>query len=169
VFHDPDKLFTEQWRHWTAYVPPEIHRALLARSLFRVWNAGPEYNLTRAQARDDRLAFALCRSRFVDEVLELAFCWNERFVPPFKWRAAQFRRLPICPIAVREEIDRLSKTSGVAESTRAARTIVQSIKRLMKDLYHLPSGMEEDLSVYAHAMHASIEDAEVRKHTPLEW
>jgi hypothetical protein len=169
VFHDPDKFFTERWRHWTAYVPPDVHRALLARSLFRVWNAGPEYNLTRAQARDDRLAFALCRGRFVDEVLELAFCWNERFVPPFKWRAAQFRRLPICPSAVREETDRLSETSSVEDSVQAARSIVSSIKRLMKDLYHLSPGVDEDLSVFAHAMRASIEDAEVRSETLLEW
>jgi Domain of unknown function (DUF4037) len=169
AFHDPDQYFTERWRHWTAYVPPDIHRALLARSLFRVWNAGPEYNLTRAQAREDRLAFSLCRGRFVDEVLELAFCWNERFVPPFKWRAAQFRRLPICPAPLREGIDRLSETPGVAESLETARTVVTSIKRLMKDLYHLSPTVEEDLSMFAHAMHASIEDAEVRQQTPLEW
>lgn len=169
VFHDPDNAFTERWRHWTAYVPPDVHRALLARSLFRVWNAGPEYNLSRAQARDDRLAFALCRGRFLDEVLELAFCWNERFVPPFKWRAAQFRRLPICPTAVRDGIERLSQTSSAEESMQVARAIVQSIKRLMKDLYHLPPSVEEDLSPFAHAMHASIEDAEVRQQTPLEW
>ena len=51
IFHDPDKQFTERWRHWTAYVPPDIQRALLARALFRVWNAGPEYNLRRTAAR----------------------------------------------------------------------------------------------------------------------
>jgi hypothetical protein len=39
----------------------------------------------------------------------------------------------------------------------------------MKDLYHLCPGVDEDLSVFAHAMHASIEDDEVRSETPLEW
>lgn len=48
IFHDPDKQFTQLYRHWTGYVPLDIHRALLARALFRVWNAGPEYNLLRA-------------------------------------------------------------------------------------------------------------------------
>jgi len=36
IFHDPRKQLTQIWRHWTAYVPPDIHKALLARSLFRV-------------------------------------------------------------------------------------------------------------------------------------
>ena len=30
--------------------------------------------------------FAQCRSRFVHEVMESAFCWNKSYVPPFKWR-----------------------------------------------------------------------------------
>ncbi len=61
AFHDPGKAFSERWRHWTGYPPPDVHRALLARSLFRVWNAGPEYNLARALRRGDGLAFAQCR------------------------------------------------------------------------------------------------------------
>jgi hypothetical protein len=169
LFHDPDKQFTERWRHWTAYVPPDIHRALLARSLFRVWNAGPEYNLKRLHARGDALATALCRARFIDEVIELAFCWNEQFVPPFKWRAAQFRRLPICPTAVRDGIDALAESDDRRQGLKAAGEIVTSIKRLMRDLYHLSPGLKEDLSTFAHAMRDQIEDAEVRRQTPLDW
>ena len=51
---------------------------------FRIWNAGPEYNLKRMAARRDRAAFELCRSRFMNEVLKLAFCWNEQFIPPLQ-------------------------------------------------------------------------------------
>jgi hypothetical protein len=57
----------------------------------------------------------------------------------------------------------------VSESLETAQTVVTSIKRLMKDLYHLSPTVEEDLSMFAHTMHASIEDAEVRQQTPLEW
>jgi hypothetical protein len=169
VFHDPGQHFTELWRHWTGYVPPDIHRALLARSLFRVWNAGPEYNLNRAHARGDRLSFALCLHRFIEEVLELAFCWNERFVPPFKWRAARFRRLPICPHSVRDGIQSFADTASDAERLEIAQSVVKSIKVLMKDLYHLPPGLKAELSDFAHAMHGIIEDEEVRRQTPLEW
>jgi hypothetical protein len=169
VFHDPGNQFTELWRHWTAYVPPDIHRALLARSLFRVWNIGPEYNLKRVLARRDQVAFVSCLNRFVDEVLELAFCWNEQFVPPFKWRIAQFRRLPICPTGVRQGIERLGHPSNVETSIETAESILRSIKVLMKDLYHLQPDLRESLSTFAHAMHNTIEDAEVKRQTPLEW
>ncbi|MDE0012837.1 MAG: DUF4037 domain-containing protein [Candidatus Poribacteria bacterium] len=169
VFHDPGERFTQLWRHWTLYVPPDIHRALLAQSLFRIWNAGPEYNLKRMAARRDRAAFELCRSRFMNEVLKLAFCWNEQFIPHFKWRVAQFHRLPICPSAIRQGINSLSAAPKEAQSLEIATFIVNSIKMLMKELYHLTPSLKEPLSVFAHAMHNTIEDAHVKNSTSLDW
>ena len=169
VFHDPGKRFTQLWRHWTLYVPPDIHRALLARSLFRIWNAGPEYNLKRTAARRDRAAFELCRSRFINEVLELAFCWNEQFIPHFKWRVAQFQRLPICPSAIRQGIIFLSAAPNEERSLEIAASIVNAIKMLMKDLYHLTPGLKDSLSMFAHAMRNAIEDVHVKNSTPLDW
>lgn len=169
VFHDPGQRFTQLWRHWTLYVPPDIHRALLARSLFRIWNAGPEYNLKRAAARRDRAAFELCCWRFMNEVLELAFCWNEQFVPQFKWRVAQFRRLPICPSAIRQGITSLSAAPNEERSLEIAASIVNAIKMLMKDLYHLTPGLKDPLSMFAHAMRNIIEDEHVKNSAPLDW
>ncbi|MCC7409072.1 MAG: DUF4037 domain-containing protein [Phycisphaeraceae bacterium] len=169
VFHDPAKRFTQRWRHWTGYVPPDIQRAILARSLFRVWNAGPEYNLSRTLARQDSLAFALCLSRFADEVLELAFCWNESFVPQFKWRVSHFDRLPICPVAVREGIRDLHELTDHTQAVAKARSIIQSIKELMADLYHLSIRPDEPLSTFARAMHQSITDGQVKIATGLDW
>jgi hypothetical protein len=168
VFHDPGMQFTDLWRHWTGYVPPDIHRALLARSLFRVWNAGPEYNLARARARGDAPAFALAAARFAEEVLELAFCWNERFVPQAKWRVAHLRRLPICPTAVRDGLEALT-VAPAEEQMKAAADIVHSVKLLMKDLYHVPTGLGQPLCFFAHAAHAQIEDEVVKQQTELEW
>ena len=169
VFHDPGKQFTEVWRHWTAYVPPDIHRALLARSLFRAWNAGPEYNLQRIHKRGDRAAFDLCLARFAEEVIELAFCWNESFVPPLKWRFAHFRRLPICPAAVRRGLDSLWLTGDADERIDICRRLVDSVKLLMNDLYHVTSGPGDPLCAFAHEIHASVEDDEVKRHTRLDW
>lgn len=169
AFHDPGKAFSERWRHWTGYPPPDVHRALLARSLFRVWNAGPEYNLARALRRGDGLAFAQCRQRFVDEVLELAFCWNERYVPAFKWRAAHFRRLPTVPVTVREGLETIHAAADAPEQLAAAGRVVQSIKRLIGDLYHLASPPDEPLSSLAHAVRAMIADEAVRNHASLDW
>jgi hypothetical protein len=148
-----------------AYVPPDIHRALLARSLWRVWNVGPNYNLERAQARGDHLTFDLCLSRFIEEVLELAFCWNESFVPFFKWRVAHFYRLPICPEPVRKGIERLSERRCMEAGIEIAKTIVTSVKLLVKDLYHLDTDLEAPLFVFSHAMHETIEDPEIREQT----
>lgn len=169
VFHDPGKQFTELWRHWTLYVPPDLHRALLARSLFRVWNAGTEYNLGRLARRGDPAAFALGVARFVEEVLELAFGWNEQFVPQAKWRMAQSRCLPICPVAIREGVESLAVCASPDECLRLGRAIATSLRLLMKDLYHLPGEAEQPLSAFAHAMRDSVEDPEVRAFADLEW
>jgi hypothetical protein len=169
VFHDPGNQFIELWRHWTAYVPPDIHRALLARSLFRVWNAGPEYNLERARARGDGVSLALCRTRLVEEVLELAFCWNERFVPQLKWRPAHFRRLPICPTDVRKGVESLCESASDEEHLDTASSVVRSIKMLLKDLYHVSADLADPLPAFAHAMRDSIADAEVMSAAALDW
>ncbi len=169
VFHDPGKRFTELWRHWTLYLPPDIHRALLARSLFRVWNAGPEYNLARLAQRGDPTAVALGRARFVEEVLELAFCWNEQFVPQPKWRVAWFHRLPIRPDAVCRGIEMLAASTEAEQSLRQAHAIVESIKLLMGDLYHLSAEIERPLSAFAHVMRDCVEDPEVKASVDLDW
>jgi hypothetical protein len=169
LFHDPNKQFTQVWRHWTAYVPPDIHKALLARALFRVWNAGPEYNLRRTLARGDKLAFSLALNQFVNETLELAFCWNEQFVPQFKWRIQHFRRLPICPFIIRDGVEQLWNPSDTTHCLEVADAIVRSIKLLMKDLYHLKPTLDKPLSLYAHAIHWEIEDVEIKRNTPLDW
>jgi hypothetical protein len=44
-----------------------------------------------------------------------------------------------------------------------AETIATSIKLLIKDLYHLRPGLEAPIFVFAHAMHDTIEDPEVKK------
>ncbi len=169
VFHDPGMQFTDLWRHWTGYVPADIHRALVARSLFRVWNTGPEYNLARLLARGDEVAFRLGTARFAEEVLELAFGWNERFVPQAKWRVAHFRRLPMCPAAVHDGLEVLTADGTTAQQMKAAASVVHSVKLLMKDLYHVPTALGRALCFFAHAVHGQIEDGVVRAGTELEW
>jgi hypothetical protein len=168
VFHDPGGCFTALWRHWTAYAPLDVHRALLARALFRVWNAGPEYNLARLAGRDDQLAYALCRARFVDEVLQLAFVWHERFVPYYKWRVAYFRRLPAVPAAVRRGVDTLLVEPDPAAHLTIAREVVQGIKELLLERYQIRVTPDTQLSACAHLVRATIQDDAVRQHASLD-
>lgn len=169
VFHDPCNQFTDLWQHYVRYPPPDIQKALLARGLFRTWNAGPEYNLARALQRGDALAFSQCRSRFVNEVIELAFCWNESYVPAFKWRAAHFRRLPDCPVAVREGIAELALVQPNAKALTAAADVVQAVKRVIRDRFQLSAAADEPLSAYAHEIRARIGDRAIRDATSLDW
>jgi hypothetical protein len=169
VFHDPGGRFTALWREWTAYVPPDVHRALLARGLFRLWNAGPEYNLARSHGRGDPLAFSLCLARFVNEVLELAFTWNGRYVPAFKWRAAHFRRLPLLPPVVRHGVEALCAARDVQAQLTTAHEIIRAVKALLLDRYQPQVAPEAQLSAFAHAIRASIEDEAVRQHASLDW
>ena len=169
VFHDPDDQFHDLWRRFVRYPPPDIQRALLARSLFRVWNAGPEYNLVRTWQRGDLATFAQCRSRFVDEVVEAAFCWNKSYVPAFKWRLAHFDRLPDCPEAVREGVSRLAVQPPTEDVLAVADTIVQGIKQVVRERLSVSAAPHEPLSAYAHAIHARIVDRAVREATALDW
>jgi len=169
VFHDPGGRFTALWRRWTAYVPPDIHRALLARALFRVWNASPEYNLTRLHGRGDWLAYDLCLARFVDEVIQLAFIWHERYVPYYKWRIAHFRRLPYVPTPIRDGLATLLTNPDRAAHLPIATAVVEAIKSLLLDLYHPDVGPDARLAWFAHRVRASIQDDTVRQFASLDW
>ena len=169
VFHDPDDQFGDLWRRFVRYPPPDIQRALLARSLFRAWNAGPEYNLTRAWQRGDLPAFAQCRSRFVEEVVEAAFCWNRSYVPAFKWRLAHFHRLPDCPVPVREGVASLAIHPPTEGVLAVADTVVQGIKQLLRARFSVSALPDEPLSTYAHKIHAGIADRTIREATALDW
>lgn len=105
----------------------------------------------------------------MDEVLALAFTWNEQFVPAFKWRVAHFRRLSICPTALPEALEELLHPATPATALASATTIITVIKGLMQDLYHLVLPATVPLSAFAQAMHHSIEDPEVKEQTLLEW
>ena len=169
IFHDPGDQFGDLWQHFVRYPPPDIQRALLARSLFRAWNAGPEYNLTRAWQRGDMATFSQCRSRFVDEVVEAAFCWNRSYVPAFKWRLAHFDRLPDCPVVVREGVASLAihpPTDGVLA---VANTVVHGMKQLVAERFSVSAAGDEPLSTYAHQIHAGIGSRTIREATALDW
>lgn len=166
VFHDPRNQFIERWRNRVAFVPPDIQKALIARTLSRIWNAGPEYNLKRIWARNKRLGFDLCFSEFINRVFELAFYWNDSFVPFYKWREAHFYNLRICPDPIRIGIERLSDSPDVEEKIDIAKAIVASVKLVMRDLYHLDTSLESPLFVFAQAVHDTIEDPEIRKQIP---
>ena len=169
VFHDPGGRFTRLWREWTAYVPEEVQRALLARSLFRVWNAGPEYNLTRMLGRGDRLAYALCLARFVDEVMALGFTLSGKYVPYYKWRVAHFRRLSGVPEGLREGLDALVG-EGVAErQVEVAREVVAVVKGWVLERFPVDVGEGATMSWFAQRMRAGIEDEEVRRRASLDW
>lgn len=110
--------------------------------------------------------------RLVDEVLELVFCWNERFVPPPKWRIAHFRRLPLCPVAVREGLEALCRPwppEAPVGALESAQMVVAAINALMRDLYHLTTDSAGPLSAFAHEVHQGITDDAVRDATRLEW
>lgn len=169
VFHDPADQFEDLWRRFVRYPPPDIQRALLARALFRAWNAGPEYNLVRAWQRGDLATFSQCRSRFVDEVVEAAFCWNRSYVPAFKWRLTHFDLLPNCPVSVRDGVASLATHPPAEGLLAVADTVVRGIKRLVSEEFAVPSPRDEPLSSYAHAIHAGIANETIRQATRLDW
>ena len=169
VFHDPDDQFGDLWRRFVQYPPPDIQRALLARSLFRAWNAGPEYNLMRTWQRGDLATFSQCRARFIDEVMEAAFCWNKSYVPAFKWRVAHFDRLSDCPASVREGVASLAIHPLNEDLLAVANTVVQDIKLLVSERFQVSRARDEPLSTYAHAVHGGIVNGVVRRATSLDW
>ena len=169
VFHDPGGRFTALWGEWTAYVPEDIRRALLARGLFRVWNAGPEYNLARTYGRGDRLAFALCLARFVDEVVQLAFTLERRYVPYYKWRVAHLRRLAGVPEGVRDGLDAIVGEASAERQLELAREVVAGVKEWVLEATVVPGTKEDRLSALAHGMRGTIEDEEVRRQASLDW
>ena len=169
VFHDPGNQFTDSWRRYVRYPPRDIQKALLARVLFRTWNAGPEYNLARAWQRGDLPGFAQCRSLFVNEVMEMAFCLNKSFVPAPKWRAVHFERLPDCPATIRKGVSSLAVAPPTEQALIVANDVVQAVKRVVSNRFSLSKTADEPLSTCAHAIHQQIDNRTIRQATVLDW
>ena len=113
--------------------------------------------------------FSQCRSRFVDEVVEAAFCWNKSYVPAFKWRLAHLDRLPDCPVAVREGVASLAIHPPTEGVLAVANTVVRGIKQLVSERFSVSASPDEALSTYAHQIHAGIGSRTIREATALDW
>ena len=114
-------------------------------------------------------SFAQCRSRFVDEVVEAAFCWNRSYVPAFKWRLAHFDRLLDCPVSVREGVASLAIHPLTDGMLAIAHSIVEGIKQAVSERFSVSAAPDMPLSTYAHEIHAGIVRHAVREATALDW
>ena len=167
VFHGT--WFEEMWRDWTKFVPINVKLALISRSVFRIWNAGPTYNLNRLIARKDAIGTLLCTSRFVDEVMELGFTLSDEFTPAFKWRSAHFQRFSVFSKETKTTIARLVEVKDVEEILSIARSIESEIKSILRSMFSVRCGQRTDLSMYAHAIKRKIRNKRVKDMTNLDW
>ena len=167
VFHGA--WFEKMWQNWTKFVPINVKLALISRSVYRVWNAGPTYNLNRLIARRDAIGTLLCTSRFVDEVMELGFTLSDQFTPAFKWRSAHFQRLSVFSKETRTAIARLAEVKDVEEILSIARSIESEIKSVLRSMFSVRCGKRTDLSMYAHAIKRKIRNKQVKDMKILDW
>ena len=167
VFHGA--WFEEMWRDWTKFVPMNIKLALISRSVFRIWNAGPTYNLNRLIARKDTIGTFLCTSRFVDEVMELGFTLSDQFTPSFKWRSAHFQRVSVFSKETKIAIARLVEVKDAEEILSIARAIESEIKSVLRSMFSVRCAQRTDLSMYAHAIKRKIRHKQVKEMTNLDW
>ena len=167
VFHGA--WFEKMWRDWTKFVPLNIKLALISRSVFRIWNAGPTYNLKRLIARRDAIGILLCKSRFIDEIMELGFTLSDQFTPSFKWRSAHFQRISVFPKETKTAIARLVEVKDVEEILSIAGFIESEIKSVLRSMFSVRCGQRTDLSMYAHAIKRKIRHKQVKEITNLDW
>lgn len=167
VFHGA--WFEEMWRDWTKFVPLNIKLALISRSVFRIWNAGPTYNLRRLINRKDAIGTLLCTSRFVDEVMELGFILSNQFTPSFKWRSAHFQHLSVFSKEIQTAIAKLVEVKNVEDILSIARSIESEIKSVLRSMFSVRCGQRTDLSMYAQAIKKKIRNKQVKNMTNLDW
>jgi hypothetical protein len=167
IFHGD--WFRTVWKAWTSFVPPEVKLSLLSRSAFRLWNAGPEYNMERLIRRGDRIGMRLCVARFIDEAMEFGFTLNGQFTPSFKWRGALFERLPAPSDGTKSAIGALAAETDPSAMLSCAASVVSDIKDLLRAEYGVECDTAAPLSMYAQALRRSIRSDSVREQTQLGW
>jgi hypothetical protein len=167
VFHG--MWFREMWKTWTRFVPPEVKLSLLSRSTFRLWNAGPEYNMQRLAQRGDRVGMCLCKACFISEAMEFAFTFSDQFTPSFKWRAALFERLAVFSEHTRAAIASLAVECGPEAAVAQAGSVASEVKDLLRAEYGVECESAAPLSMYAQALRRSIRSDSVREQTMLDW
>ena len=161
--------FDEMWRDWTRFVPPNVKLSMVSRSVFRIWNSGPEYNLKRLIGRADSVGVNLCKARYIDDVMELAFTLSNQFTPSFKWRAAHFNRLSILTEQTKQDLRTLAGETDVEGIISAAESVAIEIKELLRAQFDPKCDPGAPLSMYAQALRRSISTQAVRDLTVLDW
>lgn len=167
VFHG--QWFENLWTQWTRFPPASVQMALVARSAFRTWNSGPEYNLRRIVERHDTASFRLCAARFVEEVIELLFTCAGEFTPAYKWRMAHLRQLNALPPLLLQTIEAMAVDLMPERCIVLADEIVTQVKMKLLAQYSLEIDLKTPLSLYAQTIRKMIANEAVRDATLLDW
>ena len=167
VFHGD--WFESTWRDWTKYVPESVQIALASRSSFRIWNAGPEYNLARLIDRNDIVGARLSVFRMVDDVMDLGFTLSGKYVPSFKWRWRHFAGLSVFTSDLVRRVEALTSVGDAVDMLRLARDIELEIKSVLMDRFQPNCPSDAELSRYAHEIRSKITSSNVRDWADLDW
>lgn len=159
VFYDPLGEFTKIRKTILHGMPKDALKKRLASSLLVMAQSG-QYNVKRCLLHCEYEAAAMARSLFVKEALEVVYLLNGRYCPYYKWA---FRGL--------ESLSLLNQEGSVLKAIILA-PVTEELPLAIEEVSHgiitelIRQGYSQDLGdylePYAHRIHQTIRDSELR-------
>lgn len=134
VFHDPLGQLTERKQAFAdAYYPEDVRLCHIASKLFRLWHYG-DYNICgRLARRGDGVTALVGQGYFVEAAMQLAFLFNRRFAPYWKWLHWAFVRLPDIADELEPMLNQLESSSDLPARAHHIRSICTFCRRVLCD------------------------------------
>ena len=132
VFSDPAGEFSAIRETLLAFYPEDIRRKKIAARCVAAAQAG-QYNLPRMLSRYDYVAAAICRARFAEAVISLAFLLSRRYMPFYKWAFRAVKLLPGLGMDIGFGLERLMTLSLMDAGVDQVAERVESLCQLLAD------------------------------------
>ncbi len=164
VFYDPVGRLAERKEAFAkTYYPEDVWLWRIASRLFQLWHYG-DYNICgRLARRNDGVAVLTGQGYFVEAAMQLAFLFNRRFAPYWKWLHWAFVRLPYVAGELEPMLKELESSADLPGRARHIRAICEFYRGVLCDQGIFPDKRYRNFMGSFAIVDSKIQNAEVKR------
>jgi len=162
VWVDPLGDFTRFRSALLAYYPEDVRLKKIASRCITVAQAG-QYNFSRSLKRGQLYAIRSCEVQFCTDVISLAFLFNRRYTPYFKWALLALKDLPLLGSDLSARLEKIVREEAFADKEREMQSVCE---KLASELTRqgLSDSRSEFLLDHVPSIYERIVDPQLRGH-----
>ncbi len=126
VFYDPSGDFSLWRKKLTDFYPEDVRLKKIAARCMNAAQSG-QYNFSRSEKRDERLAGLNSEIKFCSEIISLVFLLNKKYVPFYKWMHRAVKKLQVLGDRTFMMVEKLLRTEETDEKIQIIEDICSAV------------------------------------------